>query len=139
MDVQAALPSWAYLFSRLVLDNNRGVRAEACHVTAAMAAAVGRGIAPLLKSLLPSWWLAQHDGYTEAAAAARAAFAAAFPTAAKQRDAVLYCRAEVRTGWVIELLVACCRGLHMPACTCACARNAYLLNLHVHLGATEGR
>ncbi|KAL4857852.1 3-hydroxyisobutyryl-CoA hydrolase [Chlorella vulgaris] len=94
-DVQAALPSWAYLFSRLVLDSNRSVRSEACHVTATAAATVGRGIAPLLKSLLPSWWLAQFDGYSEAAAAAKAAFAAAFPAPAKQRDAVLFCRAEV--------------------------------------------
>jgi hypothetical protein len=94
-DLQAALPSWAYLFARLSADNNRSVRSEACHVTAALAAAVGRGIAPLLKSLLPSLWLAQFDGYSETAAAARAALAVAFPSAAKQRDAVLFCRTEV--------------------------------------------
>ncbi|PRW55988.1 E3 ubiquitin- ligase listerin [Chlorella sorokiniana] len=94
-DLQAALPSWAYLFGRLVMDGSRAVRAEACHVTAALAAAVGRGIAPLLKSLLPPLWLAQFDAYGEAAAAARGAFAAAFPAAAKQREALLFCRAEV--------------------------------------------
>lgn len=94
-ELQAALPCWAYLYGRLVMDNNRAVRAEASHVSAALAAAVGRAIAPLLKSLVPSWWLAQQDAYPEAAAAARAAFAAAFPAAAKQRDALLFCRAEV--------------------------------------------
>lgn len=97
-DLQAALPSWAYLYGRLILDNNRAVRAEASHVSAALAAAVGRGIAPLLKSLVPAWWLAQSDVHGEAAAAARAAFAAAFPAAAKRREAVLFCRAEVRGG-----------------------------------------
>ncbi|KAL4457478.1 hypothetical protein ABPG75_012343 [Micractinium tetrahymenae] len=94
-DLQAALPCWAYLYGRLVLDNSRAVRTEASHVSAALAAAVGRGIAPLLRSLVPSLWLAQSDGHGEAAAAARAAFAAAFPAAAKRRDAVLFCRAEV--------------------------------------------
>ena len=93
--MQAALPSWAYLYGRLIMDAHRGVRCEASQVTTAMAAAVGRGIAPLLKALLPALWLAQYDGYADAAAAARGALAAAFPSPAKQRDAVLYCRAEV--------------------------------------------
>lgn len=61
---------------------------------AALAAALGRGLAPYLKSLVPVWWLAQFDGYAEAAAAARAGLAAAFP-AAKQRDVLLFCRSEV--------------------------------------------
>lgn len=99
-DLQAALPSWAYLFGRLVMDGNRAVRAEACHVTAALATAVGRGIAPLLKSLLPPLWLAHFDAYGEAAAAARGAMAAAFATPAKRREALLFCRAEVgRAVW----------------------------------------
>jgi hypothetical protein len=118
-DVQAALPSWAYLFSRLVLDSNRSVRSEACHVTATAAATVGRGIAPLLKSLLPSWWLAQFDGYSEAAAAAKAAFAAAFPAPAKQRDAVLFCRAEVE--WLPCILTAACPAM-LPLLHSAAAR-----------------
>lgn len=91
------------------MDGNRGVRAEACHVTASLATAVGRGIAPLLKSLLPPLWLAQHDGYSEAAAAAQGALAAAFPTVAKQRDALLFCRAEVRPAlWVVGWKGGCC-------------------------------
>jgi hypothetical protein len=110
-DLQAALPSWAYLFARLAADNNRSVRSEACHVTAALAAAVGRGIAPLLKSLLPSLWLAQYDGYSETAAAAWAALAVAFPSPAKQRDAVLFCRTEVRghaSGYPAAMPLSCC-------------------------------
>lgn len=137
-DLQAALPSWAYLFGRLVMDGNRAVRAEACHVTAALAAAVGRGIAPLLKSLLPPLWLAQFDAYGEAAAAARGAFAAAFPAPAKQREALLFCRTEVgvlaggargcmQPGW-LPMACTLLHGLHaalrnafampaLPACT----------------------
>lgn len=126
-DLQAALPSWAYLFGRLVMDGNRAVRAEACHVTAALAAAVGRGIAPLLKSLLPPLWLAQFDAYGEAAAAARGAVAAAFPAPAKQREALLFCRIEVgvrawsgygcmQLGWLHHgLHAALCNAFGMPA------------------------
>ena len=130
-DLQAALPSWAFLFGRLVMDGHRGVRAEACHVTAALAAAVGRGIAPLLKALLPPLWLAQFDGYPEAAAAARGALAAAFPAAAKQREAVLFCRAEVggavlgnaseeAAAWCRVHAAAICLHNHAAALPTAC-------------------
>ena len=126
-DLQAALPSWAYLFARLSADNNRSVRSEACHVTAALAAAVGRGIAPLLKSLLPSLWLAQFDGYSETAAAARAALAVAFPSAAKQRDAVLFCRTEV---WPLVLPL----GIQLQ-CRCRAAVLAATLSVKHRMAA----
>ena len=109
-DLQTALPSWAYAYGRLIMDNNRAVRAEASHACAALAAAVGRGVAPLLKSLLPAWWLAGCDAHAEAAAAARGAFAAAFPAAAKRRDALLFCRAEVRWGCGVCGVCARLRG-----------------------------
>lgn len=111
-DLQAALPCWAYLFSRLAMDGNRGVRAEACHVTASLAGAVGRGIAPLLRALLPPLWLALHDGYAEGAAAARGALAAAFPAAAKQREAVVFCRTEVGSGLGVAVCGDTCAPLH---------------------------
>lgn len=139
-DLVAALPCWAYLFARLAMDGNRAVRTEACHVTAALVATVGRGVAPLLKALLPPLWLAQHDAYSEAAAAAAAACAAAFPTPAKQRDALLFCRAEVRRGAAAAGTVLSCKPaaaplhvrlrlpahcLHMPAPRCALHRQAW--------------
>lgn len=98
-EVVSALPAWAFLFSRLVIDGSRAVRAEAGHVMGALAAASGRKIAPFLRALLPSWWLAQFDIAADAATAAKAAFAAAFSTEAKRRDAVLFCRAEVGAGF----------------------------------------
>jgi hypothetical protein len=64
---------------------------------AAIAATLGRSLAPFLKPLVPCWWLAQFDTYGEAAAAARAGLQAAFP-AAKQRDVLLFCRTEVGAG-----------------------------------------
>lgn len=60
----------------------------------ALAAGVGRGLAAALRPLAGPWWLAQFDPASEAARAARAAFQAAFP-GARQREALLFCRAQV--------------------------------------------
>ena len=119
------------------MDGNRGVRAEACHVTAALAAAVGRAIAPLLRALLPPLWLALHDGYGEGAAAARGALGAAFPAAAKQREAVLFCRAEVRghggrgkLACNLHLLAAKRWAARRLACLCPCLLLVAARRLH---------
>ena len=64
----------------------------------AMAKVVGKGLAPFLKLLAGSWWLAQFDLHAEAAAAARDAFQIAFH-GPKQKDALLFTRTEV---WVPE-------------------------------------
>lgn len=96
-EVVRALAPWSYLYSRLAMDASRSVRAEASQVMAAAALAAGRGIAPDLRSLVGPWWLARHDAYGEAAAAARLGFQAAFP-GPKEREALLYGRAEVRWG-----------------------------------------
>ena len=61
-----------------------------------MAKTVGKGLAPYLKALAGSWWLAQFDLHAEAAAAARDAFQAAF-AGPKQKEALLFTRTEVGT------------------------------------------
>ena len=72
----------------------RAVRTEASAVLGALAAGVGRGLAAALRPLAGPWWLAQFDPASEAARAARAAFQAAFP-GGRQREALLFCRAQV--------------------------------------------
>jgi hypothetical protein len=71
------------------------VRTEASAVLGALAGGVGRGLAAALRPLAGPWWLAQFDPATEAARTARAAFQAAFP-GARQREALLFCRAQAR-------------------------------------------
>ena len=97
-EIRRALGPWSYYFGRLVMDGARAVRAEACGVMGALAAAAGRGLAPVLKFVLPPWFLAQHDESAEVAAAATAALRAAFP-GDKAAEALLFCRSEVRR-WV---------------------------------------
>lgn len=94
-EVRRALGPWAYAFGRLVTDGARAVRAEACGVMGAMAAAAGRGMAPVLKFVMPPWFLAQHDESAEVAAAAGAALRAVFP-GDKAAEALLFCSKEVR-------------------------------------------
>ena len=62
---------------------------------------VGKGLAPFLKPLAGAWWLAQFDPHSDAAAAARQAFQAAFP-GPRQREALAFCRQQVCS-------MACCR------------------------------
>ena len=69
----------------------RAVRTEASAVLGALVAGVGRGLAAALRPLAGPWWLAQFDPASEAA---RAAFQAAFP-GGRQREALLFCRAQV--------------------------------------------
>lgn len=92
--VAACLPPWAYVYNKLVMDNNRTVRTEASGVLGAMTKLVGKGLAPYLKALAGSWWLAQFDSHAEAAAAAREAFQNAF-SGPKQKEALLFTRTEV--------------------------------------------
>ena len=104
----AALQPWAYYFRRLMMDPAKTVRSEACAAMGALAAAVGKRLAPHLKALLPPWWLAQFDPYADVAAAARRSLAAAFP-GAKQAAALAFCRCAS----LLRARARCC-------CYCAC-------------------
>ena len=68
------LPSWIFYFKRLVLDNNRSVRLGALQVLQVITSSAGRHLAPHLKELIGSWWLAASDPYGEAAASASRSF-----------------------------------------------------------------
>ena len=73
----------------------RTVRTEASGVLGEMTEVVGKGLAPFLKALAGSWWLAQFDLHAEAAMAARDAFQGAF-SGPKQKEALLFTRTEVQ-------------------------------------------
>lgn len=79
-----------------------------------MAKVVGKGLAPYLKALAGSWWLAQFDLHAEAAAAARDAFQIAF-SGPKQKEALLFTRTEVRH--LVFSIRAC---IVSAACLCSC-------------------
>ncbi|KAK9831453.1 hypothetical protein WJX81_006515 [Elliptochloris bilobata] len=111
-ELEAFLPAWAKAYARLVMDNDRAVRTEASAVLGALAAGVGRGLAAALRPLAGPWWLAQFDPAAEAARAARGAFQAAFP-GARQREALLFCRAQV-VGYLEDNLDAAPGALGEP-------------------------
>jgi hypothetical protein len=90
-DAAAALPPWGYHFKRLLMDPAKSVRSEACATMGALAAAVGKALAPQLRAMLPPWWGATFDPYADVAAAARRTLAEAFP-GPKQAGALVFCR-----------------------------------------------
>ncbi len=102
----------------------RAVRTEASAVLGALAGGVGRGLAAALRPLAGPWWLAQFDPAAEAARAARGAFQAAFP-GARQREALLFCRAQARAPGRPPAPRACGRCTALSA-GCACVSLLWL-------------
>jgi hypothetical protein len=90
-ELAVMLQPWAYHFKRLLLDPAKSVRIKAAAVMAAVASAVGKALAPQLKSLLGPWYLESYDPYPDAAAAAKKSLADVFP-GRKQLDALIFCR-----------------------------------------------
>ena len=74
----------------------RAVRAEACRVQQALAESLKRRMAPVLKSVIGPWWMAQHDPASEVAACARGSFQAAFPET-RHQEALSFCAPDVST------------------------------------------
>lgn len=77
--IETAVLAWSYSFRRLVMDNVRGVRSEACLLMADIASALGRRIAPHLARLLGPWHFASADAYRDARDNAARGFADLFP------------------------------------------------------------
>ena len=90
-----ALPYWPRIYNRLSEDNDNRVREAAAVALHSLIKAVGKEIAPHLKSIMGCWWIAQNDSYSPAATASMKAFTAAFPTSEKQAKAVNFCQDQV--------------------------------------------
>ena len=93
-DLKGMLGPWAYYFGRLIMDANRGVRAETCTAMGAVAVASKRNLAPFIKNIYPYWFLAQHDESPEVVSAANSSLQLAFP-GDKQTEVLLFSNNEV--------------------------------------------
>ena len=94
--VLAVLPFWPRIYAKIAVDHDRRVREAAQRANLKVVTSVGKALAPYLKSLMPAWFLSQHDPHAPAAAStASRALAEAFPVAAKRDDAVTFCRKEI--------------------------------------------
>jgi hypothetical protein len=92
------MPHWVPCFCRLSADASWQVREASCAVLGQMASVLGRQLAPHLKPLMAAWLCARHDPHQPTSAAAAAGLSAAFPTAKKLGDALLFCREELIRG-----------------------------------------
>lgn len=72
---------------------------------AVLAPMAGRTLAKALKNLAGPWWLAQADPDPDCSSTFKAAFFVVFP-AAKQREALTFCRSQVTTFCVPETVLS---------------------------------
>ncbi|KAL5757043.1 hypothetical protein ACOSP7_021464 [Xanthoceras sorbifolium] len=94
-DIVLIIPQWAFEYKRLLLDYNREVRRATHETMTNLVTAVGRDLAPHLKSLMGPWWFAQFDANSEVSQAAKRSFQAAFPVQEKRLEALILCTSEV--------------------------------------------
>nr|POE66372.1 e3 ubiquitin-protein ligase listerin [Quercus suber] len=70
-DIVPIIPQWAFEYKRLLQDYNREVRRVTHDTMTNLVIAVGRDLAPHLKSLMGPWWFSQFDPVFEVSQAAK--------------------------------------------------------------------
>ncbi|KAJ0075996.1 hypothetical protein Patl1_35096 [Pistacia atlantica] len=94
-DIVPIIPQWAFEYKRLLVDYNREVRRATHETMTNLVIAVGRDLAPHLKSLMGPWWFSQFDSNSEVSQAAKRSLQAAFPAQEKRLDALILCTNDV--------------------------------------------
>lgn len=94
-DIVSIVPQWAFEYKRLLMDYNREVRRATHETMTTLVTAVGRDLAPHLKSLMGPWWFSQFDSVSEVSQAAKRSLQAAFPAQEKRLDALIHCTVEI--------------------------------------------
>ncbi|KAK8683673.1 hypothetical protein V6N13_039726 [Hibiscus sabdariffa] len=94
-EIVPIIPQWAFEYKKLLLDYNREVRRATHETMTNLVTAVGRDLAPHLKSLMGPWWFSQFDPSSEVSQAAKHSLQAAFPAQDKRLDALILCTNEV--------------------------------------------
>lgn len=94
-DIVPIIPQWAFEYKRLLQDYNREVRRATHDTMTNLVIAVGRDLAPHLKSLMGPWWFSQFDPVFEVSQAAKRSLQVAFPAQEKRLDALILCTNEI--------------------------------------------
>ncbi|XVF20393.1 hypothetical protein REPUB_Repub11eG0194700 [Reevesia pubescens] len=94
-EIVPIIPQWVFEYKKLLLDYNREVRRATHETMTNLVTAVGRDLAPHLKSLMGPWWFAQFDPSSEVSQAAKRSLQAAFPAPEKRLDALILCTTEI--------------------------------------------
>ncbi|XP_040991883.1 E3 ubiquitin-protein ligase listerin isoform X1 [Juglans microcarpa x Juglans regia] len=94
-DIVSIIPQWAFEYKRLLQDYNREVRRATHDTMTNLVVAVGRDLAPHLKSLMGPWWFSQFDPVSEVSQAAKRSLQAAFQAQEKRLDALMLCTNEI--------------------------------------------
>lgn len=92
--VLAILPFWPRLYASLATDVEHRVREASQQSQSVLSTKCGKGIAPFLRQLAPSWITSQYDTYAPAASIATQSFQKAFRPF-KQQEVFTYCQQEI--------------------------------------------
>ncbi|KAG8387925.1 hypothetical protein BUALT_Bualt02G0072000 [Buddleja alternifolia] len=96
-EIVTIVPQWAFEYKKLLLDYNREVRRATHDTMTNLVNAVGRDLAPHLKSLIGPWWFSQFDSVYEVSQAAKRSFQTAFPAQERRIDALMLYSTEIFT------------------------------------------
>lgn len=94
-EIVPIIPQWVFEYKKLLFDYNREVRRATHEAMTLLVTAVGRDLAPFLKSFMGPWWFSQFDPASEVSQAAKRSLQAAFPAPEKRLDALVLCTAEI--------------------------------------------
>ena len=113
----SVLPFWPSVYNKLAVDTDHRVR-ELTHIALKhIVAAVGKNLAPHLKSISGTWFIGQSDSHAPAADAALAAWQGAFQDPAKSASAKEFCGDEIFSVIVDNLILATPQTLSDPKVT----------------------
>jgi len=115
-DMLAVLTFWPSVYTKLAMDTDRRVREQVHIALAEVVKAVGKNLAPHLKTMSGCWYIGQSDTHLPAAQAASLAWKAAFPPH-RLAGAVDFCQDEIIKLIIENLTVATAMTLSDPKCT----------------------
>jgi len=94
-DMVSVLPFWPAVYNKLAIDTDHRIRELTHTALKAVVTAVGKNLAPHLKSISGVWFLGQSDTNQLASEAALAAWQSAFPDPVKSGSAKQYCQEDI--------------------------------------------
>ena len=119
-------------YSKLASDPSSRVRESAANTIQLLARALGKYLAPHLKTIITPWLCAKHDPQREVRRAAELAFDAAFSTTQKYADALAFCHKDIVKGLSERVLAT---PPHLGGCEASSEGEVYAISVSSALRA----
>ncbi|BFZ24762.1 hypothetical protein BsWGS_27801 [Bradybaena similaris] len=114
--IKTVVPFWPRMYSKIAIDVDHKVRELSHKALASLASRAGKTLAPHLRSMMGLWMVGMCDTYPTVASASNTAFTSTF-SAAKQTEAVRFCKTEIAECLMNYILQQTSRTLSDPLTT----------------------